>query len=159
MKIALALLFSSAFAAADADLILHNGKIVTVDPAFSIAQAVAISGGRIVAVGTNEAVVAKRSASTKMMDLHGRTVLPGLIDSHVHALEAGLSEFRAPLPPLDSYAAVQQFLREKAKTTPKGEWIIVPRTFPTRLEELRMPTKDVLDVITDHPVVFDASYV
>ena len=108
---------------------------------------------------TDEAVVARRAAGTKMIDLHGRTVLPGLIDSHVHALEAGLSEFRAPLPRLDSYATVQRFLRERAKTTPKGEWIVVPRTFPTRLEELRMPTKDVLDVITDHPVVFDASYV
>jgi len=159
MKIVPALLFSSALIAADPDVILYNGKIVTVDPVFSIAQAVTVSGGRVLAVGTNDAVVATRAANTKMIDLHGRTVLPGLIDSHVHALEAGLSEFSAPLPRLDSYAAVQRFLREKAKTTPKGEWIVVPRTFPTRLEELRMPTKDVLDVITDHPVVFDASYV
>ena len=159
MKIVPALLFSSALIAADPDVILYNGKIVTVDPGFSIAQAVAVSGGRVLAVGADGAIIKMRAANTKMIDLHGRTVLPGLIDSHVHALEAGLSEFRAPLPPLDSYAAVQRFLREKAKTTPKGEWIVVPRTFPTRLEELRMPTKDVLDVITDHPVVFDASYV
>jgi hypothetical protein len=158
-KIVSAILFSSALMAADPDLILYNGKIVTVDPRFSIAQAVAVSGERVLAVGADEAIVTMRAASTKMIDLHGRTVLPGLIDSHVHALEAALSEFRAPLPALDSYAAVQRFLREKARTTPKGEWIVVPRTFPTRLEELRMPTKDVLDVITDHPVVFDASYV
>jgi predicted amidohydrolase YtcJ len=158
-KIVSAILFSSALMAADPDLILYNGKIVTVDPRFSIAQAVAVSGERVLAVGANEAIVTMRAASTKMIDLHGRTVLPGLIDSHVHALEAALSEFRAPLPALDSYAAVQRFLREKARTTPKGEWIVVPRTFPTRLEELRMPTKDLLDVITDRPVVFDASYV
>jgi predicted amidohydrolase YtcJ len=158
-KIVSAILFSSALMAADPDLILYNGKIVTVDPRFSIAQAVAVSGERVLAVGADEAIVTMRAASTKIIDLHGRTVLPGLIDSHVHALEAALSEFRAPLPALDSYAAVQRFLREKARTTPKGEWIVVPRTFPTRLEELRMPTKDVLDVITDHPVVFDASYV
>jgi predicted amidohydrolase YtcJ len=158
-NIVAALLFSSALLAADSDVILYNGKIVTVDPAFSIAQAVAVSGGRVSVVGGNEAVLATRAANTKIIDLHGRTVLPGLIDSHVHALEAGLSEFRAPLPPLDSYAAIQRFLRTKAQATPAGEWIIVPRTFPTRLEELRMPTKDLLDFVTDHPVVFDASYV
>jgi hypothetical protein len=140
-------------------VILYNGKIVTVDPRFSIAQAVAVSGERVLAVGADEAIVKMRTVNTKMIDLHGRTVLPGLIDSHVHALEAALSEFRALLPPLDSYAAVQRFLREQAKTVPKGEWIVVPRTFPTRLKELRMPTKDVLDVVTDHPVIFDASYV
>jgi predicted amidohydrolase YtcJ len=158
-KIVSVILFSSALITASPDVILYNGKIVTVDPKFSIAQAVAVSGGRVLAVGANEAIITMRAANTKMIDLHGRTVLPGLIDSHVHALEAGLSEFRAPLPPLDSYAAVQGFLREKAKTIPKGEWMVVPRTFPTRLKELRMPTKEVLDVITDHPVVFDASYV
>lgn len=158
-KIVPAILFTSALIAAAPGVILYNGKIVTVDRKFSIAQAVAVSGERVLAVGADAAIVAMRAANTKMIDLHGRTVLPGLIDSHVHALEAGLSEFRAPLPPLDSYAAVQRFLRDKAKAIPKGEWIVVPRTFPTRLKELRMPTKEVLDVITDHPVLFDASYV
>jgi predicted amidohydrolase YtcJ len=145
--------------AADADLILYNGKIVTVDSTFSIAQALSIAGGKILSVGSNDSVLRARAANTRTIDLKGRTVLPGLIDSHVHALEAGLSEYRTPLPPLDSYAAVQQFLREKARATPKGEWIVVPRTFPTRLKEQKMPTKELLDVVQDHPVVFDASYV
>jgi predicted amidohydrolase YtcJ len=80
------------------DVILYNGKIVTVDPKFSIAQAVAVSGERMLAVGADEAIVTTRAAKTKMIDLHGRTVLPGLIDSHVHALEAGLSEFQRLYP-------------------------------------------------------------
>src|SRR6478672_4330350 len=92
---------------ADADLILHNGKVVTVDPQFSIRQAVAVKGGRITAVGTDAAVLKERGPGTRVVDLKGRTVLPGLIDSHVHALEAGLSEYGAPLPPLDSIAAIQ----------------------------------------------------
>lgn len=149
---------SGAFAA-DADLILHNGKIVTVDPKFSVAQAVAVKGGRITAVGTNAAVLKERGSATRVVDLGGRTVLPGLIDSHVHALGAGLSEFRQPLPKLDSYAAVQRYILEQAKTTPKGQWIVVPRTFPTRLKETKMPTREVLDVAKEHPVMFDASYV
>lgn len=151
--------FTSALCAADADLILHNGKIVTVDGRFSIAQAVAVKSGRISAVGTNQAVLRERGPKTDVVDLKGRTVLPGLIDSHVHPIGAGLSELRKPLPALDSFAAVQHYILEQAKATPKGKWIIVPRTFPTRLAEMRMPTRDILDVAKDHPVMFDASYV
>jgi len=161
MRSLLVLLTSAALAlAADADLILHNGKIVTVDSRFTIQQAVAVRSGTIVAVGTDAAVLqAERGPKTEVVDLHGRTVLPGLVDAHVHALEAGLSEFRAPLPPLDSYAAVQEYIRKQALQVPKGSWILVPRTFPTRLKEMRMPTRDVLDIDQDHPVLFDASYV
>ncbi|HEY1340446.1 MAG TPA: amidohydrolase family protein [Bryobacteraceae bacterium] len=146
--------------AADADLILHNGKVVTVDDGFSVRQAVAVEGMRIVKVGTDAEVLALRGPKTNVINLKGRTVLPGLIDAHVHALEAGLSEFRAPLPTFDSFAAVQAYIRQQAAHTPKGNWIVVPRTFPTRLKEMRMPTRDVLDAgSTDHPVMFDASYV
>ncbi len=155
-----ALAVSFAILASDADLILHNGKIVTVDGQFSIQQAVAIRSGTIVAVGPDSSVLrAERGPKTELIDLHGRTVLPGLVDAHVHALEAGLSEYRAPLPPLDSFQAVQSYIRQQAKKTPKGEWIVVPRTFPTRLKEMRMPARDLLDVDKDHPVMFDASYV
>jgi predicted amidohydrolase YtcJ len=109
-------------------------------------------------VGSNASVLKERGPRTKVIDLAGRTVLPGLIDSHVHALGAGLSEFREPLPPLDSFAAIQSYIRAQAAKTPKGAWIVVPRTFPTRLKEMRMPTREVLDVESAHPVMFDASY-
>ncbi len=146
--------------AANADLILYHGKIVTVDAGFSIEEAIAIRGGGIVATGADAAVLqAERGSNTQVIDLHGRTVLPGLVDAHVHALEAGLSEYRAPLPPLDSFAAIRSFIRAQAAQTPKGAWIVVPRTFPTRLQEMRMPTRELLDVDRDHPVLFDASYV
>jgi hypothetical protein len=147
-------------AGADADLILHNGKIVSVDPHFTISQAVAIKSGKIAAVGRNEDILrTERGAKTQLIDLKGRTVLPGLVDAHVHALEAGLSEFRVALPPLDSFAAVEAYIRKQALKTPKGQWIVVPRTFPTRLKEMRMPTRELLDVEKDHPILFDASYV
>jgi len=138
---------------------LHSGKVVTVDPEMTVHEAVMIEDGRIRAVGSSRDLIARaREAEIPMLDLEGRTVLPGLVDNHVHALSAALSEYREPLPPLDSFAAVQDYIRRQAKKTPKGEWIIVPRTFPTRLAEMRMPTKDVLDVAPDHPVMFDASY-
>src|SRR5215467_11562255 len=122
--------------AADADLILHNGRVVTVDPQFSVRQAVAVKAGKIVAVGTSQAILAERGPKTRVIDLHGRMVLPGLFDSHVHPTGAGLSEFREAFPPLDSLPAVQSYIRAMAAKTPKGQWILVPRTFPTRLTEL-----------------------
>ena len=115
--------------------------------------------GKITAVGPNAAVLKERGVGTKVVDLGGKTVLPGLIDAHVHAVGAALSEFRKPLPPLDSITDIQNYVREKSKVTPKGEWIVVPRTLPPRLKEMRMPTKADLDVTTDHPVAFDGSYV
>ncbi len=152
--------FAAPLFSANADLILRNGKIVTVDGKFTIQQSVAIKGENIVAVGSDAAVRnAEQGPATKVVDLKGKTVLPGLVDSHVHAIEAGLSEFRAPLPPLNSFAAIQAYVQQQAAKTPKGEWIVVPRTFPTRLKELRMPTRESLDFETEHPVLFDASYV
>jgi predicted amidohydrolase YtcJ len=143
-----------------ADLILHNGHILTLDSKSTTVQAVAIEKGRFVATGPSKEVLSRhRTPSTKVVDLKGRTVLPGLIDAHVHVLGAALSEYRRPLPPLNSIADIQQFIREKAKTTPKGEWIVVPRTLPPRLKEMRFPTRADLDVTKDHPVAFDGSYV
>src|SRR4051794_1854800 len=151
---------ATVLSAANADLILHNGKIVTADQRFSVAEAVAIRDGRIIAVGKNaDLLKTERGPSTRLMDLHGRTVLPGLVDAHVHALGSGLSEFKRKLPPLDSITAIQSYIRERAQVTPKGEWIVVPRTLPPRLKEMRMPTRADLDVVTDHPVAFDGSYV
>ena len=144
---------------AAADLILHNGRIVTADSRFTIAEAISIEKGRIVRVGSNAAVLKDRTASTQVVDLKGRMVLPGLIDAHVHALGAGLSEFKRKLPPLNSISDIQTFIRARARTTPAGEWIVVPRTLPPRLKEQRFPTKTDLDVVTTHPVAFDGSYV
>src|SRR6266545_2720439 len=159
MRLMLAAALAVCLQAADADLILHNGTIVTVDAKFSVAQAVAVKGGRITAVGTNAAVLKEKGAGTRMVDLRGKTVLPGLIDAHVHTEGSGLSELRGKLPVFDSIVTIQNWVKEKAKTTPKGDWIVVPRTLPPRLKEMRMPTKADLDVVKDHPVAFDGSYV
>ena len=73
-----------AIACAQADLILYNGKIVTVDDRFTIAQAIAIKGERIIGVGSNAAMLKLADANTKKIDIKGRTVIPGLIDNHAH---------------------------------------------------------------------------
>src|ERR1700691_1699922 len=70
------------------DLILSNGKIITVDERFTIAQAVAIKGNRIVAVGSNQEMALLAGTNTRRIDLTGRSVIPGLIDNHIHLLRA-----------------------------------------------------------------------
>ncbi len=141
---------------ADADLLLYNGRVVTVDAKFTIHQAVALKGNRIVAVGTSKDLLAReRGPKTEAIDLAGGMVIPGLIDSHVHPLEAGLSETRAPLPQLASFADVRRYLQEQERVVPKGQWIEIPRSFPTRFAEQRMPTKELLDIVREHPVHFD----
>src|SRR5437660_7057443 len=89
LALALAILTSPAIAAAQpADILLVNGKIVTVDDRFTIAQALAIRGQRIVKVGTRAELEPLRGASTRTVDLGGRTVIPGLIDNHAHWIRA-----------------------------------------------------------------------
>ena len=157
--VAAILLSAAPLIAADADLILHNGKIVTVDSAFSIAEAVAVKDGRVVAVGRNADVLAReRGPKTQVIDLKGQTVLPGLTDTHMHPLGAALSEHNTPFAVLRSFADIQSYIRQQAAKTPKGHWIQVPKTFPGRLVEMRMPDRAVLDATQDHPVFYDASY-
>jgi predicted amidohydrolase YtcJ len=141
-------------AAADPDLIVHNGKVVTVDPQFSIRQAVAIKDGRIVAVGANDEVLAARTPRTAVIDLGGRTVLPGLIDSHVHP-EAAMTEFDHPVPTMESMGDVLAYVKSRADALEDGQWVSVSQVFITRLREQRYPTRAELDeAAPKNPAVF-----
>ncbi len=159
-------LFAIGFAAAaavaeepkgPADLIVHHAKVVTVDAKFSTAQAVAVKDGRILAVGADESVLKLKGPKTRLIDAGGRTVLPGLYDSHVHPVGAALSELHEPLPVLKSLKDVFAHVRKQAAKKPEGEWIIVRFAFPTRLDEGRFPTKAELDeAAPKHPVLYNA---
>src|SRR3954468_10978530 len=92
------LVFRFTLHAAEPDLILHNAKIVTVDPRFSIQQAIAVQDGRIVQVGKDGEVLKTRGPKTEVLDLHGRMVLPGLVDSHSHPASASMTEFDHEIP-------------------------------------------------------------
>jgi predicted amidohydrolase YtcJ len=140
-----------------ADLIVHRAKVVTVDAQFSIAQAVAVKHGRILAVGGDEAVLKLKGPKTRLIDAGGRTVLPGLYDSHMHPVGAAVSELRQPLPVLRSLKDVFAHIRKQAARTPEGEWIVVRYAFPTRLDEGRFPTRAELDEAAPrHPVLYHA---
>lgn len=138
-----------------ADLIVHNGKIVTVDAAFSIAQAMAVKDGTIVAVGRDGDVLATKGASTNVIDLGGKTVLPGLIDSHVHPSAAAMTEFDHDVPAMESIDDVLAYVCSRAKAVGPGKWVEVRQVFITRLKEQRYPTPAELDeAAPENPVLF-----
>jgi hypothetical protein len=141
--------------AAEPDLILHNGRIVTVDAAFSIREAISISSNKIQQLGSNADVLKMRGPKTQVIDLHGRMVLPGLMDSHAHPADAAMTEFDHPIPDMETIADVLAYIRERARVQPAGSWIEVHQVFITRLQEQRYPTRAELDAAApEHPVIF-----
>jgi predicted amidohydrolase YtcJ len=141
--------------AAEPAMILHHGKIVTCDAQFSIHAAVAVDGERILKAGANEEILALRGPRTEVVDLEGRLVIPGLIDSHTHPASACLTEFDHAIPEMETIDAVLDYLGKRAKVVPEGEWIVLQQVFITRLREQRYPTRAELDrVAPRHPVLF-----
>ncbi len=138
-----------------ADLILHHGRVVTVNQQFAIAEAVAVKDGRIAAVGTNAEILRLKKPGTTLVDLAGKMVLPGLIDSHVHSTGASMYEFDHPIPDMESIAGVLAYVRARAAALAPGEWITLSQVFITRLREQRYPTRQELDQAAPrNPVCF-----
>jgi predicted amidohydrolase YtcJ len=149
------LLLPLTLAAQAPDLILHHGKIVAVDAPFSIHQAMAVAGSQITALGNDAKILALRGEKTRVIDLAGHTVIPGLIDSHTHPTGASMFEFDHPIPQMDSIAEVLAHVRERAQVVKPGEWITLSQVFITRLNEQRYPTRAELDAAApNHPVAF-----
>lgn len=141
-----------------ADLVLQGGKIVTMDPRSTLAEAVAVKFGRIVALGSVDEVGKLRGSRTEIVDLKGRTVIPGLIDTHGHILREGaarmLLEDLSEEAGVRSIADIRMRLAERAKQTPKGDWVLGYQEDDSKLVEKRHPFRWELDEATkDHPVV------
>jgi predicted amidohydrolase YtcJ len=136
-------------------LILHHAKVITVDSKFHIAEAVAVNeDGTIAAVGDNDEVLALKAGDTQIIDLAGRTLMPGLMDSHVHP-GAAMTEFDHEIPTMVSIADVLAYITSRVKASKPGDLILVRQVFITRLEEKRYPTRAELDrVAPENPVVF-----
>jgi predicted amidohydrolase YtcJ len=138
------------------DLILHNGKVVTVDSQFSIAQSVAIKGSRIVAVGSDQEMRAMAGRKTGYEDLGGKTVIPGLIDSHIHAFGIAVRRTKQLVfsehHGLTLHSMLEE-IKQWADITPPGEWVV--SRGPHALDFIadgRLPDRWELDTVTgDHP--------
>lgn len=138
-----------------ADLVLFNGKIVTVDPEFRIVEALAVKGDRILATGSSRQMLALASEGAERVDLQGKTVLPGLIDSHTHPVGAAMYEFDHEVPDFETISDVLAYIQRRAEELADGEWIVLSQVFITRLKEQRYPTREELDrVAPRNPVVF-----
>ena len=124
-----------------------------------IAEAIAIRGNRFLAVGTNKEVLQTADSRTKKIDLDGRTVLPGLIDSHTHPIMAALGERDEALPVMNSIADIQAYIRHRAAGSPPDKVILVPKVYSPRLKEHRYPTRYELDAAAaDRLVIVDNGY-
>jgi predicted amidohydrolase YtcJ len=145
-----------------ADTILLNGKIVTVDDRFSIVEALAIKGERIIAAGTNADVERHRAAGTRVVDLNQRTVIPGLIDNHAHYMRAAEYWHReVRLDGITSHKEALGLIKEKAAESKPGEWVVVLGGWSEEqfMDEPRGFSRTELDAIApNNPVALPLFY-
>jgi predicted amidohydrolase YtcJ len=141
-----------------AELIITNAKIWTVDKSLPTAQAVAVLGDRIVAVGVNADIDAWRGPHTQVIDAGGKLLLPGFNDAHVHFVSGGK---QLDSVKLNDATSAQEFARrigERAKLTAKGEWILDGNWDETKWNPPNMPTKELIDALTPGTPVFVSRY-
>lgn len=137
-----------------ADRVFLNGTVYTVDASFSTAQAVAVRDKRIIYVGSNDGAAALIGPDTVVTDLHGKTMLPGFIEGHIHLLMYGDSLKRLPIRD-KSKEQILQMVAEAAQTAPQGRWILGGMGWNNEVwEDPSYPTKEELDAVSyGHPVL------
>lgn len=136
------------------DLILSNGRFYTLDAASTVAQAVAIKDGRIVAVGGDAAVRDLAGPATQQLEVNGRSVIPGIFDSHNHLMAVGAKLSVIRLDECQSLEEMMELVRQRAKNTPPGEWIIGQGWNEGKFSDRRLPTCHDIDPATsEHPVI------
>ncbi|MBT6036869.1 MAG: amidohydrolase [Kordiimonadaceae bacterium] len=161
-KVVLVIIGLNLFNPAYANTILINGKILAVDNNFSVAQAVAIDDGRFVAVGTNRDIRALATTDTTIIDLEGKTVVPGFIDGHAHMDREGLKFIPTSLDGARSIKDILKIIEADVKRKKPGEWII---TMPMGdypyygvredfLNEGRFPTRHDIDKVAPNNPVY-----
>ena len=137
-----------------ADLIIHNAKVWTVNPARPLAEAVAVSGGRIEAVGPDAEIRSLAGERTEVIDARGRLLLPGFVDAHVHFLAGGLALLGVDLRTARDEREFAEALRAHVERTPPGEWITGGRWDHESWPSRRRPTRGLIDPFTPrHPVL------
>jgi len=139
-----------------ANLIVHNAKILTLSDSSPEAQALAVRGEKLVYVGSNDEVMKLRGDSTRAIDAGGRRVIPGLNDSHLHAVRGGrFYNLELRWDGVDSLEHGLQMVRDQAKRTPKGQWVrVIGGWSPYQFKEKRMPTVAELNAASPETPVF-----
>lgn len=142
-----------------ADFVLLDGHVHALDDRGTVAQAIAIRDEKIVYIGDDVGAQAHLGPKTTVYRAGGRTVIPGINETHVHAIGVAQGEAVQPFRQLGSIAEIQTWVREQAAKTPAAEWIRLPRVDVTRIAERRLPTRADLDAAApERPVVFVWAY-
>ncbi|MFJ7754602.1 amidohydrolase [Peribacillus muralis] len=139
-----------------ADMVFRNGEVITVDRENSVVEALAVKGNLISAVGTNQEMEAFIGEETKVIDLRGKSLLPGFIDSHIHLILYGVNQLAVSCKAehIESVADLLEDLKKQTLTVAKGEWIRAWGYNETAVKEKRYPTMAELDAISvDHPIM------
>ncbi|MFH1137664.1 MAG: amidohydrolase [Pseudomonadota bacterium] len=139
----------------EADIILHGGPVVSLCDSIGTARGLALKDGRILFVGDQNAALSYQGPRTEVIDLRGRSALPGFIDAHSHFLWTGMKRLAVDCTfgPVKTLSDVFSALEQKAARTPKGRWVRGVRFSDFRIEEKRFPTREELDrAVPDHPV-------
>ena len=142
-----------------AEAIFINGKILTLDDLGSVVEAVAVQDGKVLATGNSDEIRTHADSTTEVIDLMGRTVMPGIVDSHTHAsllMRVRNDYVDIHFSTAPDLTAVRKALAERASETPKGDWIFAVGSGASAQHwpEKRLPTKAELDdVTTDHPII------
>jgi predicted amidohydrolase YtcJ len=138
---------------APADVIIHNARIYTVDPANAVAEAIAISGDRIDAMGANAAVLERRGERTRLIDAGQATIVPGLHDAHGHFTALGASLQIVDLRGTGTYQEVIDRVRQRVAATAPGEWVLGRAWDQNDWPDKQWPAHDGLSAVSpDHPV-------
>lgn len=139
--------------AVSADLILTNGRIYTVDGTRPVVEAVAVAGGKVLFAGNAAGALALKGAGTKVVDLGGRTVIPGMVDAHGHVSGLGDALHIVDLTGTTSYDEVVARVAERARNVPKGQWVLGRGWDQNDWGDTRFPTHDKMTAaVPDHPV-------
>src|SRR5262245_30433849 len=141
-----------------ADLIVTNAKVWTVDKSQPRAEAVAVIGERIVAVGTNSEIDGWRGSQTKLIDAQGKLLLPGFNDSHLHFLSGGAQLDQVDLKDASSLEEFARRIGAQAAKTLKGEWVLGGTWDEQKWTPAQMPTKEAIDAVTPNIPVFVSRY-
>ncbi|WP_242630953.1 amidohydrolase [Variovorax paradoxus] len=143
-----------------ADLIVHNAKIFTGNPAQPAASALAVKSGRIYSVGTDAEVLALKNSNTRLIDSSGRRLIPGIIDAHTHVLNEGGYNYTLRWEGVPTLRRALAMLSEQARRTPEGHWVkVIGGWSPYQFEEKRFPTMDELrKAVPNRPLIVQYAY-
>lgn len=139
-----------------ADAVFYNGHVISVDAEDTIYEAIAVADNKILALGTTEEMKQLAISNTNLVNLEGRSLIPGIVDSHVHTAVYGMNANTVDLRPsrVSSIDDIKRLIKEEAEKTPKGQWIRGWGYNHMMLDEKRHPNKfDLDEVAPDHPVI------